>query len=51
MGTGAVGLIGRHAMFHATTAKGNDSESVTTLNQNMAGNIVPGNQLKRASVQ
>lgn len=51
MGTGAVGLIGRDAMFHVTTAKGNDSESVTTLNQNMAGNIVPGNQWKRESAQ
>lgn len=51
MGTGAVGLIGPHAMFHVTTAKGNDSESATTLNQNMAGNIVPGNQWKREFAQ
>ena len=51
MGTGAVGLIGRDAMFHVTTAKGNDLESVTTLNQNTAGSIVPGNQWKRESAQ
>lgn len=51
MDTGAVGLIGRHVMFHVTTAKGNDSESATTLNQNMAGNIVPGNQWKREFAQ